>query len=214
MGQVQAKGVVVYHLSNFEWFVPTRSQLIRRTVPCFRRQEKLVMNQDLISNFNFRVMASTIRIKCLPSVCRLLGILRSSQSLLVDVLRAVLEQIPPLTFGNWPLPYEEKITWYVYILPEMTSYVYSGHDILPPRVHHVYITWTSHVYDRSRARQNEVKGHMRAKYSIFTLSLQVQNEPRHWARAENRFYCESTSTMSSQTYAYIPSVSRTVCEKS
>ena len=92
----------------------------------------------------------------------------------VDVLRAVLEQIPPLTFGNWPLPYKEKITWYVYILPEMTSYVYSGHDILPPRVHHVYITWTSHVYDRSR--QNEVKGHMRAKYSIFTLSLQVQNE--------------------------------------
>ena len=39
------------------------------------------------------------------------------------------------------------------------------------------------------------------------------SEPRRWARAENRFYCESTSTMSSQTYAYISSVSRTVCER-
>ena len=39
------------------------------------------MNQDLISNFKFRVMASTIRIKCLPSLCRLHGISRNSQSL-------------------------------------------------------------------------------------------------------------------------------------
>ena len=128
---------------------------------------------------------------------------------LVDVLRAVLRQIRPLTFGNWPLPYKEIITWYIYILPEMTSYVYSGHEILPPHVHRVYITWTSHVFDRSR--QNEVKGHMRAKYSIFTLSLQVQNEPRHWARAGNRYQRLSDF---SRKGSHIVSVPRTVCERS
>ena len=130
----------------------------------------------------------------------------------VDVLRVVLRQIRPLTFDLWPLPYKEKITWYVYILPEMTSYVYSDMRSYL----HVYITCTSRehrVYLIAPAKTRS-KFTWRAKYSIFTLSLQVQNEPRHWARAENRFYCESTSTMSSQTYAYIPSVSRSVCEKS
>ena len=67
----------------------------------------------------------------------------SLEKLQVDVLKGVLDQIPPLTFDLWPLPYKEMITWYVYILPEMTSYVYSSHEILPPRVHHVYITCTS-----------------------------------------------------------------------
>ena len=85
----------------------------------------------LIANFSATMVTS------LPSF---------SLSLSVDVLRAVLDQISPLTFDLWPLPYKEMITWYVYILPEMTSYVYSSYEILPPRVHHVYITCTSRVH--------------------------------------------------------------------
>ena len=97
------------------------------------------------------------------------------------MLVAVLRQMWPLTFGNWPLPYKEKIIWHVYILPGMTSYVYSDmrsylhvYITCTSREHRMYMNAPAKTRPRVMTRLNLLD--MRAKYSIFTLSLQVQNE--------------------------------------